>query len=860
MSKYSVSVIIPVYNCAGFIDECINSLLEQTIGFSNIEVVFINDGSKDNSLEICKKYEEKYNNVKVLNQKNSGVSVARNNGIEAASGKYILFLDADDFLDKKSLKKLVSFFDKHYDEIDLVTYPIINLYENGREEMHFRYRGRFKREDGVYDTEEYYYLVQATINVMIKNNLDIKFNQNQTFSEDERFCTEVIMLKQKMGLVNSAKYYYRKHSASTNAGYSVNTFDEFNMIISYYEYLFDKYSKNGIVPKYIQSLLINSLRWRLADEKLLPNENLSKALKRAQKLVRRLDVDLILEFPYLNLVQKLAIFELLQSKLELTIKDDMKCFFVVDDKYEIPVAKPKNQIMRMKIEGNNLNIFGIVDTPIFHLNSLDFYISYRKANKKIEKKVELFKSYIKYTNKYQNYEKYGYEIDIDISDVNEIEFYVKYKKIMQPMACTAGRFAALRFCDGKYSIKYKQKRLYIDHANLYRKIANHIHYAKKYRKNFKILLYRFISPFAYNKKNIWIYNDRDKEYDNAYVQFKNDIIKNDGIKRYYIYNDDKSNLANFFDDSDNKCLVKFGSFKHKMLYLHSKKIISSFSDVPIYCPFNKSISKYKDLARYDLIYLQHGILYADLTKMYAKEFNEIEKIIVSSNFEIENLTNKYHFKKSNLILSGMPRLNHGPLKEGEKKIILAPSWRNSLVGGIVDGIRQTKDSSFLASTFYLKFRELLNSKKLINVLEKNDLILDFRLHPNFKEYVKYFDVKSKNILVNFESVDLSDYKAFITDFSSFQFDFVKLNRPIIYFFPDTEEFAAGNHSYNKVDLPLDDAFGPYCEEVDEVVDEIDKLIKSNFAMEKKYEKRMKEFFFDTENPCDIIYNKLYDKE
>ena len=104
-SKYTVSVIMPVYNGEKFLERSVASLLKQTL--DNFEIIFIDDGSTDDSLKILKEYEEEYDFVKVLTQENSGSGKARNNGINEAQGEYIAFLDADDFyIDDDALEKM----------------------------------------------------------------------------------------------------------------------------------------------------------------------------------------------------------------------------------------------------------------------------------------------------------------------------------------------------------------------------------------------------------------------------------------------------------------------------------------------------------------------------------------------------------------------------------------------------------------------------------------------------------------------------------------------------------------------------------------------------------------------------------
>lgn len=100
-----VSIIIPVYNAEQYISECITTVLAQT--YTNIEVLIINDGSTDNSFEVCKEYESLDKRVRVIHQKNAGVSSARNTGIENAQGRYIAFVDSDDIISQKYIQTLV---------------------------------------------------------------------------------------------------------------------------------------------------------------------------------------------------------------------------------------------------------------------------------------------------------------------------------------------------------------------------------------------------------------------------------------------------------------------------------------------------------------------------------------------------------------------------------------------------------------------------------------------------------------------------------------------------------------------------------------------------------------------------------
>ena len=117
-----LSVVIPLYNAEKYISTCLDSVLNQNISKSVYEIVIVNDGSKDNSLQKVEEYAKKHSNISIYNQKNSGVAKARNIGVEKAKGTFIYFLDADDYIASNTFE---IFIDKLNDDIDLVAFIAI---------------------------------------------------------------------------------------------------------------------------------------------------------------------------------------------------------------------------------------------------------------------------------------------------------------------------------------------------------------------------------------------------------------------------------------------------------------------------------------------------------------------------------------------------------------------------------------------------------------------------------------------------------------------------------------------------------------------------------------------------------------
>lgn len=122
-----ISVIIPIYNVEKYLNQCIDSIISQT--FRDIEVILVDDGSTDNSPKICDAYARQDDRVKVIHQKNGGPSSARNAGIDIATGKYIMFVDGDDWVELNTIQSCVNSISLD-DNVDLICFSYIREYEN----------------------------------------------------------------------------------------------------------------------------------------------------------------------------------------------------------------------------------------------------------------------------------------------------------------------------------------------------------------------------------------------------------------------------------------------------------------------------------------------------------------------------------------------------------------------------------------------------------------------------------------------------------------------------------------------------------------------------------------------------------
>ena len=225
MQKPEISVIVPIYNVENYLTKCLDSLITQS--FSNIEIICVNDGSTDNSLQIIKNYKEKDSRIKIISQVNNGVSSARNIGINAACGQYIFFVDPDDWIDNNTLYVLYHKAKKNNAEIvecDIVEHRNFKFDKKSVKKLKlhkYKFLTQLKILFGFnYSPKDIknniFYIRANSINKLyltsfIREN-NIKFLDVGT--EDFYFCLECFLNAKKLCYIKKNFYHYVKRVGS----------------------------------------------------------------------------------------------------------------------------------------------------------------------------------------------------------------------------------------------------------------------------------------------------------------------------------------------------------------------------------------------------------------------------------------------------------------------------------------------------------------------------------------------------------------------------------------------------------------------------------------------------------------------
>jgi glycosyltransferase involved in cell wall biosynthesis len=223
-----ISIIVPIYNVEKYLRECIESIISQT--YKNLEIILIDDGSPDNCGKICDEYARKDDRIKVIHKENGGVSDARNCGLDNATGKYLAFVDPDDYVDNTYIEKLYNAIKEN--NVQMSQCSLLKVNDNKENLGMFGYPSKEIKagKDVLYD---YYYAKQrfffsALVSKMYDINLfkDIRFSKGRIY-EDDFVSYKIYYNIDKIAIFNEALYFYRIREGSImHTKFSIKNYDD----------------------------------------------------------------------------------------------------------------------------------------------------------------------------------------------------------------------------------------------------------------------------------------------------------------------------------------------------------------------------------------------------------------------------------------------------------------------------------------------------------------------------------------------------------------------------------------------------------------------------------------------------------
>lgn len=420
-----ITIIVPVYNVEKYLRDSIESSTNQT--YQNIEILLIDDGSKDSSGIICDEYANKDSRIKVIHQENKGLSGARNTGLDEATGEYIMFLDSDDTLKKDACENLLTEIEKT--GADFVIGNYTNMDDDGTvwEKPIFDKNKYSKYKLSIKDYEKSFYLMNSGVwNKIFRKSfldeLEIKF-ENRLPAEDAIFTTYCFIKSKNVYYIPEIVYNYRlRFSDSISTNCSQKYFFGINKA---YRIIYNNFKENNQLEyyRYFYAKSVNYMLFRFVDTELLTNEErivvlsemrwfyeLSKELRipTVIKSVKYI-IESIVEKDYAQALKYCEILRQIRKMLPKEIKEKMskpnaETYKEMEEyRIDMDLLKIKEKLLE-NMKENPLNILSIEET----INSIknekksiarfgdgelflitgDRGIGYQSKNDKLAKKLE----------------------------------------------------------------------------------------------------------------------------------------------------------------------------------------------------------------------------------------------------------------------------------------------------------------------------------------------------------------------------------------------------------------------------------------------------------------------------------------
>lgn len=825
-----LSLVVAAYNVENYIERFLGSVFGQSSKLTNFEVIIVNDGSTDRTGEIVKLWQNIYpKHIKYIYQKNAGAGAARNTGLSQARGTWVGFPDADDFLDVDYFRIMLKETEvEHKNPLIAVISNYIFYFED-KNQFSDTHPLRYRFQSGVvrkksHDLDQH---MQLSTNccwlhreTLVKHTISFDKRVVPAF-EDAHLLNRLLIAapERTVTFLPSAKYYYRKRADQTSlidgskekASWYLDQIEH-----GYLNLLSFAKAMRGVVPKHLQRMCLYDIFYRfryIVDRPertaFLTKAQLARFLELVRDVFSYIDSEVIENFNLAGCTEehKVALLAL--------YKDQRRSSTAV----YIEKIDAANGIAQFSYFSGGDDVLDV--RPL--VNGADIQSCY--ASQRISKFLD--KTYAR-----QNF------FWIPLEDGDEISFNINN----QPC----------RIRKGGRALGFNATWLTLRNALEPAMPTDLTDEAKRLRA--------YILASRHKYRGSMVLMDRnDKADDNAEHLYRHLMETGRGKKAWFILSRDSVDWPRL--EAEGFQLLDFGSDEHVAAQMNADFLISSHADHYVLWPVLKK--DFEDLAKYKFVFLQHGILTADLSEWLNKK--PIRLLITSTHSEYENISGyegSYIFGKREVLLSGLPR--HDTLLSKKKfskpdSILIMPTWRKYLTdeSNRIGGMRRDKIENFLDSNYARNWSALLNSPILKNLAKINDLRVVFAPHPYMAMYLEdlilpeFIEKVDVRLDVSYQDL-FARARVAVTCFSSAVTEVAYLQRPLVYFQFDQDEVFSGSHTYQKGYFSFEkEGFGPVTTVPEEALSRLEQALSGQedpvYAM-----RRQAAFPFRDGNCCERI--------
>lgn len=859
------SIVSAVYNVSRYLDDFLDSLARQTHGIENLDIVLVDDGSTDDSLEKCRAFAAQWpSSVQVITKVNGGQGSARNAGLDHVRGEWVTFTDPDDFLADDYFAEVDAFLRQSAEATPLLLSTALHiLFEaTGQLKDAHPLRTKFRHGNRVYDLGiEADYLQMHCNSALFQadriRRAHLRFDERirPTF-EDCHFVASYLLQGDRatVGAVATARYTYRKRAdESSSLARSGADPDKYSKVPRYGHLALLETAErvHGFVPEWLQNMVLYDLAWYMKDDSSLTALSGSIApeiLDEFHGLVGQIlahispstidifsvtpigdDIRFVLLHAYaatghVPAAVRVSDTDLLQGLVQLKYRytgDAPVEWVYVDGE---PVTPMHAKTRSIEYFGRSLAKERIMWVPLGNRTRITLNGEFVPIGGEVVRK----NGYIEGTV------TKGRSLRI----INQ-----RPESIRHPSESLISRLTKkariVRRATSRSSLLALARRTVLSitlHSGITRRLFGHA----------------------------WVFMDKDTlAGDNGEHLYRYVQKNHPEINAWFVINRTSADWDRL--KRDGVRVIPYGTRRWRLLMLNADHLASSHVDNYVVNPLNPRV--YGE-PRWRFTFLQHGVIKDDLSRWLNSK--KLDLFVTASPAEYESIVaddTPYRFTSREVQLTGLPR--HDALiakreavpTDKRDLILVMPTWRKSLMGKALttENDRGRKDG-FEASEYAEQYTRLLNSEKLRDLATAHGLTIAFMPHPNMAPYLADFDVPSYVEVHSYEETDvqllLARGRVHVTDYSSMAFNAAMIDLPTLYFQFDQAAFYAGNHPGRTGYFDYErDGFGPLCTTLASLEDAMERTLDG--TLEVDYFARMRDVFeYRDTNNCSRTFEAM----
>jgi len=808
------SIVSAVYNVEKYLDDYFSSIVLQPEFLGQIQVIVVNDGSTDRSLDILNAWRRRFpHNITVVSKENGGQASARNLGMTYATGEWITFIDPDDFIDARYFSEARQFIDRHLSEVQplhLVSCNTIFFREATRQlRDDHPLKFRFEKDAVAVSSDMGRFIQLSAASVLFRRSAiaDLKFPDNVKPSFEDGYFVAKFILSNGACAVGFSKYciyYYRKREDSTSTLDAAEKDHRrySDVFVNGYLPLLHEARKlhGGSTPVWLQRTVLYDMCWHMKsfvghDEKLsfLTDDQRNLYRRCLERVFAYVDRETIENF------ELIGIWDMYRIGMLMTFKAE------------------RLDSTRLVIDNIDTTTNSMVVRWFSGVDSDDLVIT---INGVPASEVER-----------------GYQIHRFCGQTFAYECRVRFR--------TSRGMIRASLNDAPVSLELAGKRRKKNAT-----VAEAVSLAKTHANDQgtntpHVIRTRALAHNPTHKTqfaNCWLLMDRDTAADdNAEHLYR--YLKNHAghINAYFVIRRDSAAWDRLAQDGFR--LIEFASDAHAAAMFQADYIISSHADDYV---FNHlPIRDYGDLLNYRLVFLQHGVTQNDLSQWLNRK--PISLTIAATEAErgsmVSNRTG-YKFLPSQVACTGFPRhdaLLRKGLRTPDRRLLIMPTWRESNLPKTAGRTSaRALNEEFMTTEYARAWRSLLHSPRLASMLRKYGFEAAFCPHPNIQPYLNWFDAPEHIDLMEYShsrSIQdaFADARVLVTDYSSVAFEMAYIDRAVAYYQFDHDTVFNGAHTARKGYFDYErDGFGPVRYDEHSLLDAIEQILANDGVVGEEY--------------------------